>query len=73
MNPRISKERILEDTILNQSDYEDVLIRFDNDKVHVSVIVDQLSATEADNIMQMVRDEFGDVTAEVNYQPSMDR
>ncbi|QGS68854.1 hypothetical protein CV093_11655 [Oceanobacillus sp. 143] len=49
-------------------------MRVDNDKVHVHVQVDELSATEADNIMQMTRDEFGDeVTTEVNFQPSTDQ
>ena len=69
-----TKEKILEDTILNQADYEDVLIRLDNEKVHVHVMVNELSVTEADNIMQMVRDEFGDdITTEVNFQPSKEK
>ncbi|RDW19158.1 stage III sporulation protein AH [Oceanobacillus arenosus] len=69
-----TKEKILEETILNNAEYDDVLVRVDNDKVHVQVLVDQLSATEADNIMQLVRDEFGDeVTTDVNFQPSIEK
>src|SRR5690625_384918 len=72
-----SKEMILQDTILASTDrYEDVLVRYDehqdNDqkKVHVHVKVDELSKEEVVNIMQMVRDEFGQVTVDVNFQPT---
>lgn len=71
-----SKEMILQDMILQSTDrYEDVLVRYDdhqdNDqkKVHVHVKVDELSKEEVVNIMQMVRDEFGQVTVDVNFQP----
>ena len=63
------KERIIEQTILAESNYEDVLVRNSgDDKVHVHVRTDQLSKEEALRIMQLVRDEFDrDITVEVNY------
>ncbi|HEX6594413.1 MAG TPA: SpoIIIAH-like family protein [Bacillota bacterium] len=65
-----TKEAVLEESILAAAQYEDVLVRSDEDKVHVHVKVDELSKEEAVHIMQMVRDEFGDVTVDVNYQPT---
>lgn len=72
-----SKEMILQDAILASTDrYEDVLVRYDDHqeseqkKVHVHVKVDELSKEEVVNIMQMVRDEFGQVTVDVNFQPT---
>ena len=63
-------EKILEQSIISEQGYEDVLVRNSNgDKVHVHVRADELSAEEALKIMQMVRDEFNrDITVEVNYQ-----
>jgi|SRR5690625_680838 len=66
-----TKESIIEDTILSQAEYQDVLVRSDDDIVHVHVKVDELSNKEANNIMQMVRDEFGEqVKVDVNFQPT---
>jgi stage III sporulation protein AH len=64
------RERILEETILAEAPYEDVLVRnSSDDKVHVHVRADELSEEEALKIMRMVRDEFErDITVEVNYQ-----
>ncbi|MFD1850590.1 SpoIIIAH-like family protein [Oceanobacillus bengalensis] len=66
------KESILEESILSSSEYQDVLVRTEEDKVHVHVEAGELlSDTEVVNIMQMVRDEFGkDITVDVNYQPA---
>lgn len=71
-----SKESIIQDSILASTDrYEDVLVRYNEDqdneekKVHVHVKVDELSTEEVVNIMQMVKDEFGDIKVDVNYQP----
>lgn len=63
------KERIIEQTILAESDYDDVLVRNSGEnKVHVHVRTDELSKEEALRIMQLVRDEFErDLTVEVNY------
>ncbi|AIF43468.1 SpoIIIAH-like family protein [Virgibacillus sp. SK37] len=65
-----TKESILEETILGSEKYDDVLVRSEDDKVHVHVKVDTLSSTEVVNIMQMVRDEFGEVPVDVNFQPT---
>lgn len=65
-----TKETILQETILATSEnYEDVLVRTEEDKVHVHVITDTLSKEEANNIMQMVRDELGNLPVDVNFQP----
>lgn len=66
-----TKEKLIEQTILTNNEYEDVLVRSDDDKVHVSVKVDQLTNTEVVNIMQLVREEFGDMPVNVNYQPTL--
>ncbi len=70
-----SKETIVQDQILATVDrYEDVLVRYDegesgeNEKVHVHVKVEDLTSEEAVNIMQMVKDEFGEIKVDVNYQ-----
>ncbi|MFA1821573.1 SpoIIIAH-like family protein [Virgibacillus oceani] len=65
-----SKESILEETIIASNTYEDVLVRTDNEKVHVHVKVDELSNAEVVNIMQMVRDELGEMTVDVVFQPA---
>ncbi|SDQ51443.1 stage III sporulation protein AH [Virgibacillus subterraneus] len=65
-----SKEIILEESIVASADYNDVLVRHDEDKVHVHVKADQLNKTEVVNIMQMVKDEFGEITVDVNVQPT---
>lgn len=65
-----TKETILQETILSTSEqYEDVLVRTEDEKVHVHVITDELSKEEANHIMQMVRDELGDLRVDVNFQP----
>ncbi|GGN64044.1 SpoIIIAH-like family protein [Oceanobacillus sp. AG] len=63
------KEEILEESILAEAGYEDVLVRNTaGEKVHVHVRADELSDEEALRIMQMVRDEFDrDIPVEVNY------
>ncbi|WP_373892739.1 SpoIIIAH-like family protein [Virgibacillus natechei] len=63
-----TKESILEEQIIGAAAYQDVLVRSDDDKVHVHVKSDSLSESEANNIMQMVRDEFGEIVVDVNYQ-----
>lgn len=66
-----TKESILQESILASSKkYQDVLVRSKEDKIQVHVKVNELPAEEAVNIMQLVRDEFGEVPVDVNYQPS---
>ncbi|GIO28555.1 SpoIIIAH-like family protein [Ornithinibacillus bavariensis] len=64
-----AKENILEDSIAASAEYQDVLVRYDEDVVHVHVQVDEISKKEVLNIMQMVRDEFGEVTVNVVHEP----
>jgi len=65
-----TKETILQETILaTGGEYEDVLVRTEDNKVHVHVITDSLSKEEANNIMQMVKDELGNIPVDVNFQP----
>src|SRR5690625_296232 len=64
-----TKETILQETISASSDqFEDVLVRAEDDKVHVHVMTEELTRNEAVQIMQMVKDELGDVRVDVNFQ-----
>ncbi|NLI68219.1 MAG: SpoIIIAH-like family protein [Bacilli bacterium] len=64
-----AKERVLQEMILTTFDhYEDVLVRSEDDKVHVHVITEQMPRSEAVQIMQMVRDELGEKTVDVHFQ-----
>ncbi|SES82835.1 stage III sporulation protein AH [Oceanobacillus limi] len=65
-----TKETIIEESILANAEYQDVLVRNDGDVVHVHVRADELSETETVNIMRMVHDEFGDIRVDVNFQPT---
>lgn len=66
-----SKETILQETILAANEnYEDVLVRAEDSKVHVHVITDNLPREEAVKIMQMVKDELGEIVVDVNFQAS---
>lgn len=64
-----TKEKVLQEMILTTYDhYEDVLVRAEDDKVHVHVITEQLPRAEAVHIMQMVRDELGEKVVDVHFQ-----
>lgn len=63
------KEKLLQETIIaNYANYKDVLVRAEDDYVHVHVITDQMPRSEAVQIMQLVRDELGEVVVDVNFQ-----
>ncbi|KHE71654.1 SpoIIIAH-like family protein, partial [Halobacillus sp. BBL2006] len=64
-----SKESILENTIRASAAYDDVLVRSEEDTVHVTVMADELSKTETNQIIQMVSDEFGQKQVQVQFQP----
>ncbi|SHN12440.1 SpoIIIAH-like family protein [Gracilibacillus kekensis] len=65
------KETILEDTIKSLNGYEEVLVRNVSDNnVVVTVQTDSLSVTEANEIIQTAKDEFGEIDIEVVYQSS---
>lgn len=64
-----TKEKILQETILTSYEhYNDVLVRAEDDKVHVHVITKQLPRAEAVQIMQIVRDELGEIAVNVHFQ-----
>ncbi|MCA0970125.1 SpoIIIAH-like family protein [Halobacillus litoralis] len=67
---RQSKESILENTIRAGASYEDVLVRAEDDVIYVSVKASELSKTETNDIIQMVSDEFGEKTVQVQFQPA---
>ncbi|UOQ42560.1 SpoIIIAH-like family protein [Halobacillus salinarum] len=64
-----SKESILENTIRASAPYEDVLVRSDEDVVHVTVKANELSKSATNEIIQMVSDEFGEKRVDVKFQP----
>ncbi|MUK87165.1 SpoIIIAH-like family protein [Ornithinibacillus sp. L9] len=65
-----TKETIIEESILANAEYQDVLVRNDGDVVHVHVKADELSKEETVQIMRMVYDEFGEIPVDVNFQPT---
>ena len=68
LDERTTSESILEQSILSEMDYEDVLVRSKDDKVLVHVQSSDLSNEEVVNIMQMVNDEYGDINVVVDIQ-----
>ncbi|CDQ39696.1 SpoIIIAH-like family protein [Virgibacillus salexigens] len=68
---RSSKEKILEESIIASANYEDVLVRSEEDSVTVQVKVEEsLPKSDAVSIIQMVKDELGDKKVNVSYVPS---
>lgn len=66
-----TKEVMLQETILEGDKYEDVLVRSDQEKVQVHVKAqEKLSNQEVVQIMQLARDEFGNIPVNVNYEPT---
>ncbi|MBN8236589.1 SpoIIIAH-like family protein [Halobacillus kuroshimensis] len=65
-----SKESIIENTILASAQYDDVLVRAEDDVVHVTVKAQELSKEETNQIIQMVSDEFGHKQVQVQFQPA---
>ncbi len=62
------KESYLERTIMQEKGYRDVLVRKEDDFVEITVITEELSKTDANNLMQMARDEFGIMDVRVRFQ-----
>lgn len=63
------KEYLLE-TLIKTLDYEDVLVRADEQEVKVTVKADELSRAEANEILQLVMKELGDDQLyTVEFQP----
>lgn len=68
-----SKERILQESLMANNDtFEDVLVRADNDKVHVDIIADNIEKEEAAKIMREVQDEIGSIPVDVKYRGKTD-
>lgn len=65
-----TKELIVEETLKAENGYSDVLVRTNENNVIVTVKADELSETEANQIMRMVYDEFGSMNVEVKFQPT---
>ncbi|WP_430785346.1 SpoIIIAH-like family protein [Virgibacillus flavescens] len=63
-----TKEVVLEESIMANAGYQDVLVRSDQSQVQIHVKADELSKEEVVNIMQMARDEFGEVPVNVNFK-----
>ncbi|WP_186578089.1 SpoIIIAH-like family protein [Aquibacillus kalidii] len=64
-----TREKNIEDTLMANNGYEDVLVRSNGEDVVVTVKVDELPSSEVVSIMRTVKDEFGEVEVEVEYQP----
>jgi stage III sporulation protein AH len=64
-----SKESILEESIVAEKGFEEVLVRAQEDHVQITVKADKLSAQEANSIMQMAADEFSGAQVDVKYIP----
>ncbi|SFL82922.1 stage III sporulation protein AH [Gracilibacillus orientalis] len=65
------KESILEETLKSLNGYEEVLVRNVSDNnIVVTVQADSLSTTEANEIIQHAKDEFGEIKIDVSYNPS---
>ncbi|MFZ3577146.1 SpoIIIAH-like family protein [Virgibacillus sp. DJP39] len=65
-----AKEVVLEESILAATEYSDVLVRSDQSQVQIHVKAENLSKEETVNLMQMARDEFGEIPVNVNFQPT---
>lgn len=64
-----TKEQILQEMIkTNYEGFKDVLVRTDDDKVHVHILSDSLEKQEAVQIMQMVKDEFSEKEIDVKHE-----
>ncbi|WP_028783172.1 SpoIIIAH-like family protein [Thalassobacillus devorans] len=65
-----TKESILETTIQANAQYDDVLVRVEDDVINVTVKANELSKKETNNIIKMAVDEFGEKPVRVQFQPS---
>jgi len=64
-----TKEQILQEMIkTNYEGFKDVLVRTDDDKVHVHILSDSLEKQEAVQVMQMVKDEFSEKEIDVKHE-----
>ncbi|MFP7170995.1 SpoIIIAH-like family protein [Terribacillus sp. 7520-G] len=69
MEQYASKESILEESIIAEKGYEEVLVRAEEGHVQITVKADEMTAQEANSIMQMAADEFAGANVDVKYIP----
>ncbi|WP_138415859.1 SpoIIIAH-like family protein [Aquibacillus sediminis] len=63
-----TKEYIVEQTLKSENGYPDALVRAEGEDVVVTVKTEEeLTRSEANNILKTTSDEFGEVTIEVRY------
>lgn len=62
------KESYLEKIIMQEKGYKDVLVRKEDDFISITVIANELSKSDANNIMQLARDEFGVMDVRVSFR-----
>jgi stage III sporulation protein AH len=67
LNDVAQKELLLE-TLIKAMNYEDVLVRADNEQVNITVKAEKQSKAEANKIIQTVRSEMGPLHAVVEFQ-----
>ncbi|WP_338470219.1 SpoIIIAH-like family protein [Niallia sp. XMNu-256] len=64
----IANKEVLLETLIKAMNYEDVLVRADDDQVNITVKAEKQSKTEANKIIQTVRSELGPLHAVVEFQ-----
>jgi stage III sporulation protein AH len=70
LNELAAKESVLE-TLIKTMGYEDALVRADGEKVRITVKAEKHSPSAANDIIQLVRTEIGEVEkVAVEFQPS---
>lgn len=63
-----TREQFIEETLKDEYGYPDVLVRTVDESVIVTIKTDELSETEANQIMRTVYDEFGSMRVQVKFQ-----
>ena len=64
----IAQKELLLETLIKAMNYEDVLVRADNEQVNITVKAEKQSKAEANKIIQTVRSEMGPLHAVVEFQ-----
>jgi stage III sporulation protein AH len=64
----IAQKELLLETLIKAMNYEDVLVRADNEQVNITVKAEKQSKAEANKIIQTVRSEMGPLHAVVKFQ-----
>ena len=64
----IAQKELLLETLIKAMDYDDVLVRANDENVNIKVKTDKQSATEANKIIQTVRSELGPLHPVVEFE-----